>query len=257
MAESFSIERRKTMRMLGAKVVLTPAGDRGTGMVKKAKELAAEHGWFWARQFENDANPAFHAQTTGPEILSDFAGKDLDYWVTGYGTGGTLQGAGKVIRAARPNVRIVVTEPDTAPILASLRDGTPQERLDDGSSAQSHPAWVPHPIQGWTPDFVPIITEDALAMNLIDDIVPVSGEEAMKTSQRLASEEGIFTGISGGASMLAALKVAEQAPEGSTILTMLPDTGERYLSTPLFAAIDADMNEGEVEVSRSTPNYQL
>lgn len=254
MAETFSIERRKVMRALGAKVVLTPAAEKGTGMVKKAKELADEHGFFWARQFENEANPRFHANTTGPEILSDFKGQRLDYWVTGYGTGGTLQGVGKVLRAARPELKIVVSEPENAALLSS---GHGQERAADGSPAQTHPAFSPHPIQGWTPDFIPKITEGAQDLNLIDEIVTISGEESIATSHRLAKEEGIFTGVSGGASMLTALKVAENAPKGSVILTMIPDTAERYLSTPLFAAIDADMNEDEIELSRSTPNYVL
>ena len=276
MAETFSIERRKVMRALGAKVVLTPAAEKGawysntnthtptlkhphskhtgTGMVKKAKELSEKHGYFWARQFENEANPAYHANTTGPEILTDFAGKRLDYWVTGYGTGGTLQGVGKVLRQARPDLKIVVSEPENAALLSS---GAKQSRASDGSPAETHPAFTPHPIQGWTPDFVPKVTEGAQDLNLIDDIITITGEESIATSHRLAKEEGIFTGISGGASMLTALKVAEKANPGDVILTMLPDTAERYLSTPLFASIEADMNEEEIEISRSTPNYVL
>lgn len=254
MAESFSIERRKVMRALGAKVVLTPAAGKGTGMVKKAKELAEEHGWFWARQFENEANPAYHANSTGPEILVDFAGKDLDYWVTGYGTGGTLQGVGKVLRQARPNLKIIVAEPGNAALLTS---GEPQVRSDDRTPAESHPAFTPHPIQGWTPDFIPQITEDARDLGLIDQVIQVAGADAIETSLRMAREEGIFTGISGGASMLAALKVCESAPPGSTVLTMLPDTAERYLSTPLFASIEADMNEEEAAMSQSTAGFQL
>jgi len=257
MAESFSIERRKTMRMLGAKVVLTPAAQRGSGMVMKAKELADKHGWYFTRQFENEANPAFHAQTTGPEILSDFAGLDLDYWVTGWGTGGTLQGAGKVLKLARPEIKIIAAEPANAAISSAQRDGTLQERNPDGSATVSHPNWEPHPIQGWTPDFVPIILENALNMDVVDEIMQVTGEESIATSKLLASREGIFTGISGGASMAVALRVAAAAPAGSTVLTMLPDTAERYLSTPLFASIDADMNAAEIEVSQSTPNFQL
>jgi len=254
MAETFSIERRKVMRALGAKVVLTPAAEKGTGMVKKAKELSEKHGYFWARQFENEANPAYHANTTGPEILTDFAGKRLDYWVTGYGTGGTLQGVGKVLRQARPDLKIVVSEPENAALLSS---GAKQSRADDGSPAETHPAFTPHPIQGWTPDFVPKVTEGAQDLDLIDDIITITGEESIAVSHRLAKEEGIFTGISGGASMLTALKVAEKANSGDVILTMLPDTAERYLSTPLFASIEADMNEEEIEISRSTPNYVL
>lgn len=251
MAESFSVERRKVMRMLGAKVVLTPAAERGTGMVKKAKELADAHGWFLTSQFEHEANPEYHANTTGPEILSDFRGKGLDYWVTGYGTGGTLQGVGKVLRAARPDCKVVVSEPSGA---ALLQSGSPTERNADGSPASTHPAWAPHPIQGWTPDFVSKITEDAQSMDLIDDVRSIDGDVAIQTAHRLAREEGIFTGISGGATMATALEVASNAPKGSTVLCMIPDTGERYLSTPLFADIEADMNEGELAISESTPS---
>lgn len=254
MAETFSVERRKIMRALGSKVILTPAAERGTGMVKKAQELAAKHDWFLASQFENEANPDFHASTTGPEIIQDFAGKRLDYWVTGYGTGGTLQGAGKMIKLARPETKIVVSEPEIASLLAS---GEPQSRQADGSPKESHPAFAPHPIQGWTPDFIPQITEDAVEMGVPDEIMPVSGEEAIATSLKLAEMEGLFTGISGGASMAAALKVADAAPEGSVILTMLPDTAERYLSTPLFAGVLAEMNEAEVEMSLSTPGQHM
>jgi cysteine synthase A len=254
MAETFSVERRKVMRALGSKVVLTPAAERGTGMVKKAQELAAKHGWFLARQFENDANPTYHANTTGPEIVKDFAGQKLDYWVTGYGTGGTLAGAGKIIKAARPDTKIIVSEPEIAGLLTS---GEPQKRQSDDSPAESHPAFTPHPIQGWTPDFIPKITEDAVAAGVPDEIVLVKGEEAIETSLKLASMEGLFTGISGGASMAAALKVADAAPEGSVILTMLPDTAERYLSTPLFAEIGADMNDEETEISQSTPGQHM
>ena len=217
MADSFSIERRKIMRGLGAKVILTPAAERGTGMVKKAEELAEKHGWFLARQFENEANPEYHRNTTGPEILMDFAGKRLDYWVTGYGTGGTMTGAGEVLKAARPDIKIVATEPAGAALLAG----------DE---------WQPHKIQGWTPDFIP----EVLNREVYDELVPVSDERAIEVSRELATKEGIFTGISSGATLAAALAIAENAPQGSVILAMLPDTGERYLSTPLFAGI----NEG-------------
>ncbi|MCH8278565.1 MAG: cysteine synthase A [Proteobacteria bacterium] len=217
MADSFSIERRKIMRGLGAKVILTPAAERGTGMVKKAEELAEKHGWFLARQFENEANPEYHRNTTGPEILLDFAGKRLDYWVTGYGTGGTMTGAGEVLKAARPDIKIVATEPAGASLLAG----------DE---------WQPHKIQGWTPDFIP----EVLNREVYDELVPVSDERAIEVSRELAAKEGIFTGISSGATLAAALAIAENAPQGSVILAMLPDTGERYLSTPLFAGI----NEG-------------
>jgi cysteine synthase A len=214
MADSFSVERRKVMRGLGAKVVLTPAAERGSGMVRKAEELAAEHGWFLARQFENPANPEFHRNTTGPEILSDFAGRRLDYWVTGYGTGGTMTGAGEVIKAARPEVRIVATEPAGAQLLAG-KD------------------WNPHKIQGWTPDFIP----DVLNREVYDELRAISDERAIEVSRELAAKEGIFTGISSGATLATALDVADEAPEGAVILAMLPDTGERYLSTPLFEGV--------------------
>lgn len=254
MAETFSIERRKIMRALGARVILTPAAEKGTGMVKKAQELAKQHGWFLARQFENEANPEYHANTTGPEILSDFSGHNLDYWVTGYGTGGTFHGAGKTLKAARPDLKIILSEPTGAPLVSS---GQAQDRQADGSSAKTHPAFAPHPIQGWTPDFIPLVTEQAIALGLHDDIVKVDPAESMATSLALAKNEGIFTGISGGATMLAALKTAETAPAGSVICCMIPDTGERYLSTPLFAAIEADMNEEESTISGSTPGFQM
>ncbi|KAG8467766.1 hypothetical protein KFE25_006818 [Diacronema lutheri] len=254
MADSFSVERRKIMRALGARVVLTPATERGSGMVKKAIELAREHGWFLARQFENEANREFHAMTTGPEILQDFATRRLDYWVTGYGTGGTFAGAGAVLKLARPNVKIVLSEPAGAALVTS---GAGQERMDDGSPAKTHPAFTPHPIQGWTPDFIPLNLHAGLEAHTHDEVITVTGDEAIATAQRLAREEGIFTGISGGAGMASALKVAERAPAGSVILTMLPDTAERYLSTPLFANIAAEMDEAELAVSRSTPGFQL
>jgi cysteine synthase A len=211
MTETFSVERRKIMRALGAKVILTPAAERGSGMVRRAEELAREHGWFLARQFANPANPAFHRQTTGPEILRDFAGRRLDYWVTGWGTGGTLTGAGEVIKLARPGVRIVATEPAGASLLGGKE-------------------WKPHKIQGWTPDFLP----DVLNPKVFDELVPVTDEDGKATARRLAREEGIFVGISSGATLAAGLKVAERAPPGSVLLVMLPDTGERYLGTYLF-----------------------
>lgn len=254
MAEPFSVERRKIMRMLGARVVVTPAALKGTGMVKKAQELADEHGAYQSRQFENDANPGIHAKTTGPEIISDFASIGLDYWVTGYGTGGTLQGVGKMLKLAMPECKVVLSEPDVAPLLGS---GKEQKREADMSSAETHPAFSPHAIQGWTPDFIPKVTADAQAMNIIDELIHISGAESIAASKLLASKEGIFTGISGGGTFATALKVAETAPDGSNILAMLPDTGERYLSTPLFAGIEADMNEEELEISKSTPGYQL
>jgi cysteine synthase A len=217
MAESFSIERRKIMRALGAKVILTPAAERGSGMVRKAEELAAEHGWFLSRQFDNPANPAYHASTTGPEILRDFAGERLDYWVTGWGTGGTLTGAGKVLKAARPDIRIIAAEPEQASLLTGAD-------------------WNPHMIQGWTPDFVPGVLDPEVA----DQIVSVNQDEARDNALALAQKEGLFVGVSAGATLTAALEVATTAPEGSVMVVMLPDTGERYMSTFLFEGI----NEG-------------
>ena len=217
MADSFSVERRKIMRGLGAKVILTPAAERGTGMVKKAEELAKKYGWFLARQFENEANPAYHRNTTGPEILSDFAGRRLDYWVSGYGTGGTMTGAGEMLKTARPDIKIVATEPAGAALLAGNE-------------------WAPHKIQGWTPDFIP----EVLNRDVFDELVPVSDERSIEVSRELAAKESIFTGISSGATLAAALDIADKAPKGSVILAMLPDTGERYLSTPLFEGV----NEG-------------
>jgi cysteine synthase len=252
MAESFSVERRKLMRFLGAKVVLTPAAERGTGMVAKAFELAAAHGWFLTRQFENEANPDMHSRTTAREIIDDFAGGPLDYWVTGYGTGGTLKGVSRVLKKERPQTRIVVCEPEDAQLLAS---GQPQARKPDGSAAAGHPSFKPHPMQGWTPDFIPKLTGDAVDLGLIDRILPIGNAEAMRCSADLARKEGIFVGITAGATFAGALKIAAEAP-GATILCMLPDTGERYLSTPLFADIAADMTEEEIAISRSTPGYQ-
>ncbi|MGV0036523.1 MAG: cysteine synthase A [Candidatus Azotimanducaceae bacterium WSBS_2022_MAG_OTU7] len=220
MADSFSIERRKIMKALGAKVVLTPAAERGSGMVKKAEELAAKHGWFLARQFENEANPAYHRNTTGPEILRDFAGKDLDYFVSGWGTGGTITGVGEAIKMARPDTKIIAAEPENAAMLSGNQ-------------------WSPHKIQGWTPDFIPGV----LNRDIADEFVPVSDDAAIANSLRLASEEGIFVGISAGATLTAALTVASSASDNSTFLVMLPDTGERYLSTPLFAGISEDSDE--------------
>jgi len=217
MSDSFSIERRKLMRAYGAKVILTPAAERGTGMVRKAEELARQHGWFLARQFENQANPAYHRSTTGPEILRDFAGRRLDYFVSGWGTGGTLTGAGEMLKLARPDIQVIATEPANASLLAGGE-------------------WHSHRIQGWTPDFLPAV----LSRTIADQIVPVDDVVARDTAWRLACEEGIFCGISSGATVAAALEVAKQAPPGSVLLAMLPDTGERYLSTFLFEGV----NEG-------------
>ena len=254
MAESFSIERRRMMRFLGAKVVITPAELKGSGMVAKATELAAEHGWFLVRQFENEANADAHAKTTAPEILEAFGNTRLDYWVTGFGTGGTLNGVSRVLREKSPETKIVVCEPDNAQILGS---GIPQERLADGTPKDSHPLFRPHLMQGWSPDFIPRLTEDVVVDGRIDDIIPIDGNEALRLSCALAREEGIFVGTSGGATLSGALQVAERAEPGANVLCMLPDTGERYLSTPLFEDIPEEMNEDEIEISMSTPNYRF
>jgi cysteine synthase A len=249
MAENFSLERRKMMRFLGAKVVLTPAWRKGTGMLAKAVELAQANGWFLCRQFENEANADVHSRTTAEEILADFAGDRLDYWVTGAGTGGTLKGVGRVLRERRPETKIVLCEPDNSPMLGS---GIPQPRGPDGAVTTSHPLFRPHLVQGWTPDFISKLTEDALALHLVDRVEPVSGGEAMRLSRALAQQEGIFTGTSGGATFAGALAVCRAAPEGTTVLCMLPDTGERYLSTPLFEDIATEMTAEELAISGST-----
>jgi cysteine synthase A len=254
MAENFSVERRKIMRFLGARVVLTPAGQRGTGMLHKARELAETHGWYLCRQFENEANADIHSATTAREILEDFEDRRLDYWVTGFGTGGTLKGVARVLAEESPETEIVVCEPDNSPMLAS---GIEQPRLPDGSPAEGHPSFRTHPVQGWAPDFIPRLTEDTVVRGLIDLVVPVSSDEAFRLSGELARKEGLFTGISGGATLAGALEVARSAPEGSTLLCMLPDTAERYLSTPLFDDVPAHMSEEEEEISRSTPNYRF
>src|SRR3954449_437907 len=251
MAEPFSVERRKLMRFLGAKVIVTPAAERAVGMVNKAIELARTHGWFLTRQFENEANPDYHSRTTAREIMDDFAGERLDYWVTGYGTGGTLKGVARVLKKERPDTKIIVCEPEDAPLLTS---GIAQARKPDGTPAAPHPTFKPHPMQGWTPDFIPKLTGDAVDMKLIDRLLPVSGPDAIRWAKELAIKEGIFVGITSGATFAAALKIAHEAEKGATILAMLPDTAERYLSTPLFADIGADMNEEELTISRSTPS---
>jgi cysteine synthase A len=254
MAEPFSVERRKLMRFLGAKVIVTPAAERAVGMINKTIELAEAHGWFMTRQFENEANPDYHSRTTAREILDDFAGERLDYWVTGYGTGGTLKGVARVLAKERPETKIIVCEPEDAQLLAS---GITQSRNSDGTPAAPHPTFKPHPMQGWTPDFVPKLTDDAVAMKVIDRILPISGPDAIRCSKDLAAKEGIFVGITAGGTLAGALKIAAEAEKGANILCMLPDTGERYLSTPLFADVSADMNQEELEISRSTPGAQL
>ncbi|MGQ0699173.1 MAG: cysteine synthase A [Panacagrimonas sp.] len=254
MAEQFSVERRRLMRFLGAKVVLTPAAGRAMAMVTKAVELAETHGWFLTRQFENEANPDIHSRTTAREILADFPGGSLDWWVTGYGTGGTLKGVSRVLAQESPNTKIIVCEPSDAPLLGSGRE---QARNSDGSPASPHPAFNPHPMQGWTPDFIPKLTADAVLSKVIDRVIPITGPEALRWSGELARKEGLFVGISSGATFAGALRVASEAPKGANILCMLPDTGERYLSTPLFAEVPADMTPEELVISLSTPSAQF
>jgi cysteine synthase A len=254
MADSFSIERRRLMRMLGAKVVLTPRAEKGFGMYRKALELAEAHGWLLARQFESEANAEIHAATTAQEILGDFKGERLDYFVTGYGTGGTLTGVARVLRKERPETRIVLSEPANAQLLGS---GHVQERGPDGAPTASHPAFEPHPIQGWTPDFIPAVLQESVDKRYYDDLRPVSGSDGVDWARKLASQEGILTGISGGATFAVAIEVAEEAAPGTSILCMLPDTGERYLSTPLFEGIAEDMTDEEITISQSTPGYQM
>jgi len=254
MAETFSIERRKLMRFLGAKVIITPAAARAVGMVKKTEELAEKHGWYYTRQFENEANADMHTRTTAQEILKDFAGERLDYWVTGFGTGGTLKGVARVLGKERPDTKIVVCEPDEAPMLSS---GIEQQRNADGSAAAAHPSWKPHPMQGWSPDFIAKLTGDAMSSKAISQVLRIPNADAMRCSKELAKKEGIFVGITSGGTFAGALQVAAQAPKGSTILCMLPDTGERYLSTPLFGDVLPDMNEEEWEIARSTPGCIL
>jgi len=254
MADSFSIERRKLMRFFGAKVVLTPRAEKGFGMYQKAKELAEANGWFLAQQFETSANSDIHAATTGQEILGDFSGQNLDYFVTGYGTGGTVTGVARVLRDKLPDTKIILSEPANAAIVTS---GHAQERNAAGQPTVSHPYFEPHPIQGWTPDFIPLVLQEAIDNGLYDELLKVTGADGIHWAKRLASEEGIFTGVSGGSSLAVAIEVAKSAPDGSNILCMLPDTGERYLSTPLFDGIEEEMSEDEIALSHSTPGYQL
>ena len=254
MAENFSVERRRLMRYLGARVILTPAAEKGSGMLNKARELAEKHGWFLCRQFENEANPDMHSRTTAMEILADFGENGLDYWVTGFGTGGTLKGVARVLKARSSKTKIIASEPDNSQLLGS---GIAQRYLDDGSPAASHPSFRPHLMQGWSPDFIPKLTNDVLEARLIDRIVPVNGADALENARALARKEGIFCGITGGATFAAALQVAREAPKGSRMLAMLPDTGERYLSTPLFEDISDTMNAEEMEIAASTPSYRF
>lgn len=254
MADSFSVERRRLMRMLGAKVVLTPRAQKGFGMYLKAVELAEKNGWFLARQFETKANAAIHETTTGREIVNDFAGSRLDWFVTGYGTGGTVVGVSRVLRRERPETKIVLAEPANAQLVGS---GHAQQRGPGGAPTASHPAFEPHPIQGWTPDFIPEVLQEAIDGQYCDQVLSIPGPKAIEWAKALAQKEGIFAGISGGASFGITRQVAENAPAGSVILCMLPDTGERYLSTPMFETIPADMDEEEMALSLSTPGFQL
>ncbi len=254
MAESFSLERRKLLRFLGAKVVLTPAAEKGTGMLRKAVELAEQHGWFLCRQFENEANAEAHERTTAQEILADFGDDRLHAFVSGFGTGGTLLGVARGLKAADAGIRVVAAEPDNSPLLGS---GIPQPRDADGNPSESHPYFRPHLMQGWSPDFVSGLTESALSEGLVDEILPVDGNEALRLSRALATQEGIFAGTSSGATLAAALQVARRAEPGANVVCMLPDTGERYMSTPLFEGIDEDMNDEEIAISRSTPGFRF
>ncbi|MEM6584011.1 MAG: cysteine synthase A [Pseudomonadota bacterium] len=254
MPENFSIERRKLLRFLGARVVLTPAAEKGSGMIQKAEELAREHDYFLPRQFQNQANAQVHYDTTAQEIISDFMDEPLYAVVTGFGTGGTLLGIARAVRDYTPNTIVVVAEPDNSPVLAS---GIPQARNPDGSARESHPHFRPHLMQGWAPDFISALTQQAVDEQLIDEIVPVNGNDSIALTRDLACKEGIFVGTSAGATVAAAVKVAERAPRGANIVVMLPDTGERYLSTPLFDAIEQDMNEEELALSRSTASCRF
>ena len=254
MAESFSIERRKLMRFLGAKVVLTPRAAKGFGMYQKAVELASKNGWFLASQFETPANADIHETTTAREILADFKGERLDYWVTGYGTGGTISGVARVLRKERPETKIVLCEPANAQLIGS---GKSQARGARNAPAESHPAFEPHPIQGWTPDFIPYVLQEAVDRKYYDDLVPIAGAEGIAWSRKLAQREGIFTGVSGGATFAVAMKIAEKSAPGTVILCMLPDTAERYLSSPLFEGIPEGMTDEETALSRSTPGFHM
>ncbi len=254
MAESFSVERRKLLRFMGARVVLTPASEKGSGMLAKAVELAEKHGWFLCRQFENEANADVHTATTAQEILADFADERLDYWVTGFGTGGTLKGVARELRRVRPGTKVIVAEPDNAQVLGS---GIPQERDATGKPTASHPLFRPHLMQGWAPDFISRLTEDAVTAGHIDEIVPVAGSEALRLTRELARQEGIFVGTSSGATLVAALEIARRSAPGTNIVCMLPDTGERYLSTPLFDDIGEAMSAEELAISTSTPGYRF
>jgi len=254
MAESFSIERRKLMRMYGAKVILTPKEEKGLGMYKKAIELAKLNNWFLASQFETSANADIHQHTTAQEIINDFKGVNLDYIVTGYGTGGTVTGIGREIRSKLKDTKIILSEPENATLLLS---GIEQERTNEGYASKSHSAFQPHLIQGWTPDFIPLVIQESINEKFYDEIIPISGPDSIATSIKLSQKEGILTGISGGGTLAVALKLAKTSKDGTVILAMLPDTGERYLSTMLFEKISEDMNEEEISIMKSTPGFHL
>jgi len=254
MAENFSIERRKMIRFLGAQVILTPASAKGSGMVAKADELAKEHGWWQPKQFENPANPEIHTRTTAKEIVEQFDDIGLDYWVSGFGTGGTALGVSRGLKQHSPQTKVMICEPDNSQVLAS---GIAQARDSKGDHTGSHPNFRPHLMQGWSPDFVPKLAESALRENVIDDFVAIDGNFSLQCAKDLAQKEGIFVGISAGATLAGALKVAENAPKGSNILCMLPDTGERYLSTPLFEGVAVEMTEDEKSISQSTMGYRF
>ena len=254
MADSFSIERRKLMRFLGAKVILTPRAEKGFGMYNKAVELAEANGWFLARQFETADNATIHENTTAREVIADFEGQRLDYYITGYRTGGTVTGVARALRKERPDTKIILSEPANAQILGS---GHAQERNEDGSPAVSHPEFEPHPIQGWTPDFIPLVLQEAIDNNYYDELIPVPGTSGIEWAQKLAAQEGIMTGVSGGSTFAIAMQIADKAASGSVILCMLPDTSERYLSSPLFEGIPEDMSEEEATLSKSTPGYHM
>ena len=254
MAENFSVERRKLMRFLGARVVLTPADKMGSGMVAKAEELAMKHGWWQPHQFENPANAEVHARTTAVEILDDFTDISLDYWVTGFGTGGTLNGVSRLLKEKSPQTKIIVCEPNNSAMLAS---GIVQKKSDDGARNISHPHSHPHLMQGWSPDFIPKLAEQVAGVNHIDRYLPIDGKDALRCARELARQEGIFVGISSGATFSGALQVAHDAEQGANILCMLPDTGERYLSTPLFEDVAIEMTEEELALSKSTPGFRF
>ena len=245
MPDSASIERRKLMRFLGAKVLLTPASEGGTGAYEVAKKLVLKNNWFFARQFENEDNANVHEETTGIEIYNDFKEIGLDYWVSGYGTGGTFTGVSRTLRRKLPDTKLILTEPDVAPLLES---GTKQVRNDDGSAAKSHPAWNPHPIQGWTTDFIPLVLQESIDNKYYDELIPVSGDDGLYWSHELAKKEGIITGVSGGSTFAIAVEVAKKAKKDSNILCMLPDTAERYMSSVLFDSIDPEMNKEELNL---------